>query len=76
MATARAQRRWRAKYKYLKSRLNVMVPRLVHKDLAGIAQNANLRGKGDAVGFAFLVTKVFIQSARSIIWKRENSWNS
>ncbi len=63
MATAKAQRRWRAKFKYLKSQLNVMAPRLVHEDLAEVAQNANLRGKGEAVGFASFVTKGLIQSA-------------
>lgn len=63
MATAKAQRRWRTKYKYVKSQLNVMAPRLVHDDLAEVAQNANLRGKGEAVGFASFVTKGLIQSA-------------
>ena len=59
MATARAQRRWRAKYKYLKSRLNVMVHRLVHQDLAGIAQNSNLRRESDAAGLCLFSHKVF-----------------
>ena len=37
--------------------------RLVHQDLAEVAQNASLRGKGEAVGFASFVTKGLIQSA-------------
>ena len=34
-----------------------MALRLVHQDLAEAAQNASLRGKGEAVGFASFVTK-------------------
>ena len=35
----------------------------MHKELAEAAQNASLRGKGEAVGFTSFVTKGLIQSA-------------
>ena len=41
----------------------MVASRLVHQDLAEVAQNASLRGKGEAVGFASFVTKGLIQSA-------------
>ena len=37
MATAKAQRRWQERKRYVKSQLNVMAGRLVHNDLAEIA---------------------------------------
>ncbi len=56
MATAKSQHRWRAKNKFVKTQLNVMARRLVHEDLSEIATEQNLRGKGEAVGFASFVT--------------------
>lgn len=61
MASAKAQQRWRAKNRYVKTQLNVMAPRLVHNDLAEIADGISLRGKGEAVGFASFITKGLIQ---------------
>tara|TARA_Y100001934_G_scaffold123344_1_gene150480 strand:+ start:4205 stop:4456 length:252 start_codon:yes stop_codon:yes gene_type:complete len=52
-----------ANYKYLKSQLIAVALRLLHQDLVEVAQNASLRGKGEAVGFASFVTKGLIQSA-------------
>jgi len=63
MATARSQRRWRDKNRYVKTQLNVMARRLVHDDLQAIADRFELRGKGEAVGFASFVTKGIMQYA-------------
>ena len=63
MATARSQQRWRDKNRYVKTQLNVMARRLVHDDLESIAERFELRGKGEAVGFASFVTKGLIQYA-------------
>jgi len=57
MATAAAQRKWRAKNRFVKTQLNVMTRRLVHEDLKEIAERHSLRGKGEAVSFASFVTK-------------------
>jgi len=61
MATAKAQRRWRTKNRYVKTQLNVMAPKLVHNDLADIADGISLRGKGKADGFASFITRGLIQ---------------
>jgi hypothetical protein len=63
MATAGSQRRWRNKNRYVKTQLNVMARRLVHDDLDEIARRYDLRGKGEAVGFASFVTKGIVQYA-------------
>jgi hypothetical protein len=63
MATAHSQRRWRNKNRYVKTQLDVMARRLVHDDLDEIARRYDLRGKGEAVGFASFVTKGIIQYA-------------
>lgn len=63
MATAKSQQRWRAKNHFVKSQLNVMARRLVHEDLAEIAAQCRLRGKGEAIGFASFVTKGLMQYA-------------
>jgi hypothetical protein len=57
MATRIAQRKWRQKNRLVKSQLNVMVRRLVHRDLEELASAAALRGKGEAVSFASFVAK-------------------
>ena len=63
MATARSQQRWRDKNRYVKTQLNVMARRLVHDDLDSIAAQFELRGKGEAVGFASFITKGIMQYA-------------
>ena len=63
MATAKSQSRWRNKNRYVKTQLNVMARRLVHDDLDEIARRYELRGKGEAVGFASFITKGIIQYA-------------
>lgn len=64
MATNAAQQRWRQKHRFTKTQLNVMVPRLVHKDLEEIAERYKLRGKGEAVSFASFLAKGLVQYAR------------
>lgn len=63
MATKEAQNRWRAKNRFVKTQLNVMVRRLVHEDLTEVATHFGLRGKGEAVSYASFVTKGLIQFA-------------
>jgi len=63
MATAKSQQRWRDKNRYVKTQLNVMARRLVHDDLDAIAERFELRGKGEAVGFASFVAKGLMQYA-------------
>ncbi|MFO0989454.1 MAG: hypothetical protein U1F37_19190 [Alphaproteobacteria bacterium] len=63
MATPEAQQKWRAKNRFVKSQLNVMVRKLVHRDLEELAQDAALRGKGEAVSFASFVAKGLQQYA-------------
>jgi len=63
MATRIAQFKWRQKNRLVKSQLNVMVRRLVHRDLEELANAAALRGKGEAVSFASFVAKGLQQYA-------------
>ena len=56
MTTAKSQKKWRDKHRLVKTQLNVMARKSVHEDLLKLAQNFNLRGKGEAVSFsAFMV---------------------
>ena len=43
MATAKSQRLWRTKNRYVKTQLNVMASKLVHNDLADIPDGIILR---------------------------------
>lgn len=63
MTTAKAQRKWRNKNRFVKTQLNVMARRLVHDYLDEIAAAFELRGKGEAVTFASFVTKALMQRA-------------
>lgn len=63
MATPQAQRKWREKNRFVKAQLNVMVRRLVHRDLEELANATALRGKGEAVSFASFVAKGLQQYA-------------
>lgn len=63
MATAKAQRKWREKNRFVKTQLNVMARRLVHDDLDEIARRQQLRGKAEAVSFSSFVAKGLIQYA-------------
>ena len=63
MATAKAQKKWRDKHRFVKRQLNVMTGKRVHQYLGEIAGQFDLRGKGEAVTFAAFVTKALVQSA-------------
>jgi hypothetical protein len=63
MASPEAQRKWRAKNRFVKTQLNVMVRKLVHRDLEELATLSALRGKGEAVSFASFVAKGLQQYA-------------
>ena len=63
MATNAAQQRWRKKHRFTKTQLNVMVRRLVHRDLEETAERFRLRGKGEAVSFASFLAKGLSQYA-------------
>lgn len=63
MASKDAQRKWRSKHRFTKTQLNVMVRRLVHRDLEETAQKFRLRGKAEAVSFSSFVTKGLEQAA-------------
>lgn len=63
MAGSDAQKKWRRKNRLVKSQLNVMAPRLVHDDLAELAHEKGLRGKGEAVSFCSFVAKGLMQQA-------------
>jgi hypothetical protein len=63
MATTAAQRRWRAKNRFVKTQLNIMARRIVHDDLTNIAEVFQLRGKAEAVAFASFATKGLMQYA-------------
>lgn len=64
MTSPLAQRKWRAKNRFVKSQLNVMVRKLVHRDLEELAADAALRGKGEAVSFASFLAKGLHQYAQ------------
>ena len=63
MATIKAQRKWRDKNRFVKSQLNVMARKYVHRDLQDFAELFNLNGKGEAVTFSVFITKALLQRA-------------
>ena len=63
MATTTSQRKWRDRNRFVKSQLNVMARKHVHADLAAIAAQFDLRGKGEAVSFATFVVRALAQRA-------------
>ncbi len=63
MATAKAQKKWRDKHRFVKKQLNVMARRMVHLYLEEIASKFGLKGKGEAVAFACFVTQALMQRA-------------
>ncbi len=63
MVTTASQRKWRDKHRYVKTQLNVMARKLVHRYLMEIAVAYGLRGKGEAVTFAVFVTRALMQRA-------------
>ncbi len=63
MASKEAQRKWRSKNRFVKKQLNVMARKGVHEYLEGFADKFRLRGKGEAVTFASVLTQALIQRA-------------
>ncbi len=61
MATAKAQRKWRDKHRFVKTQLNVMARKLTHRYLDEVAGTYGLKGKGEAVAFCCFVTKAMMQ---------------
>lgn len=61
MATTRSQRRWRNRFRTVKTQLNVMATRSVHDGLAEVAARFDLRGKGEAVAFCCVVTRALVE---------------
>ncbi len=63
MATARSQRKWRDKHRFVKRQLNVTARKQIHDDLDDIAARFGLAGKAEAVTFCAFVTKALMQKA-------------
>lgn len=63
MTTAKSQKKWRDKYRLVKTQLNVMARKSVHEELDSMAQTFDLRGKGEAVSFAAFMAQALIQRA-------------
>ena len=63
MTTAKSQKKWRDKHRLVKTQLNVMARKSVHDELDTMAQNFDLRGKGEAVSFAAFITQALMQRA-------------
>ncbi len=61
MASVEAQRKWRQKNKFVKRQLNIMARKNIHEYLQEIADDHDLKGKGEAVAFAVYLTKALIQ---------------
>jgi hypothetical protein len=61
MASIEAQSKWRRKNKFVKRQLNIMARKNVHDYLEEIADEHELRGKGEAVAFAVYTTMALIQ---------------
>lgn len=63
MTDAKSQKKWRDKHHLVKSQLNVMARKSVHKELEELALSFDLRGKGEAVSFAVFLTRALVQRA-------------
>ena len=63
MATAKSQKKWRDKHRLVKTQLNVIARISVHDNLDKLAQNFNLKGKGEAVSFAAFMVNALSQRA-------------
>ncbi|MCK5166106.1 MAG: hypothetical protein KAQ66_02265 [Rhodospirillaceae bacterium] len=61
MAEAKAQNKWRDKYRFIKTQLNVMARKITHDGLEEIASTYNLKGKAEAVAFCCYVTRANMQ---------------
>ena len=61
MAEKKAQKKWRDKYRFVKTQLNVMARKVTHDGLEEIAEAYGLSGKAEAVAFCCFVTRAQIQ---------------
>ena len=61
MAEARAQSKWRDKYRFVKTQLNVMARKITHDGLDEVAKTYGLKGKGEAVAFCCFITRAQMQ---------------
>jgi len=57
MATTEAQQKWRDKYRFEKSQLNVMARKITHDGLKEIADTFGLHGKAEAVAFCAYIVR-------------------
>lgn len=63
MATVEAQRKWRAKNRFVKRQLNIMARKQIHDQLDEMSDTFDLRGKGEAVTFAVYLAMALMQQA-------------
>jgi hypothetical protein len=63
MATAKAQRKWRDKHRYVKTQLNVMARKITHEGLREISDFFHLNGKAEAVAFCAYVVRAMKQKS-------------
>ncbi len=63
MTTAKSQKKWRDKHRLVKTQLNVMARKSVHEELQRLADQFQLRGKGEAVSFSAFLAQALIQRA-------------
>lgn len=61
MATTQAQNKWRDKFRFVKTQLNVMARKITHDGLEEIAEIYGLKGKGEALAFCCYVTRAHMQ---------------
>ncbi|MCK4940229.1 MAG: hypothetical protein KAR80_07995 [Rhodospirillaceae bacterium] len=61
MAETKAQKKWRDKYRLIKTQLNVMARKVTHDGLDEIVETYNLRGKAEAVAFCCYITRAQMQ---------------
>jgi len=61
MASAKAQRKWRDKNRFVKFQLNVMARKITHDGLAEVSDEFELHGKAEAVAFCAYVVRALKQ---------------
>ena len=69
MADTKAQNKWRDKYRFIKTQLNVMARKITHDGLDEVAKEYNLKGKAEAVAFCCFITRAQMQKG----WKDPKS---
>lgn len=69
MADPTAQNKWRDKYRFIKTQLNVMARKITHDGLDDVAKAYKLKGKAEAVAFCCYITRAQMQNG----WKDPKS---